>query len=66
MPRATARLSWARRSPTGAWTELVRTSAAYYAVPLSRLLELMNEAGFTSCGTRDGFYQPVLIGYRSG
>lgn len=46
---------------------VVRSSrAAYYAVPVSVLAGLMEEAGFEDVERLDGaFYQPVLIGRRS-
>ena len=35
----------------------------YYAVPISRLMELMTEAGFTGVERLDGvFFQPLLVG----
>jgi SAM-dependent methyltransferase len=44
-------------------TQVFRTR--YYAVPISRLAELMREAGFESVRRVDGaYYQPVLIGTR--
>jgi hypothetical protein len=49
------------------WTEVVRTSAQYYAVPVPRLLGLMNEAGFDSRMVSEvPFYQPMLIGRCAG
>lgn len=49
------------------WTEVVRTSAQYYAIPVHRLLGLMDEAGFTSrVVTEVPFYQPMLIGRSAG
>lgn len=49
------------------WTEVVRTSAEYYAVPVPRILALMEEAGFESrIVTEVPFYQPMLIGRRAG
>ncbi len=45
------------------WEEVVRTAAAYYAIPISRLLELMGEAGLKAARVEDAeFYQPVLRG----
>ncbi len=45
------------------WEEVVRSEAAYYAVPISRLLELMGEAGLKADLVEDAeFYQPVLRG----
>jgi SAM-dependent methyltransferase len=47
-------------------TERVRTVTQYYAIGISRLLELMAQAGFTSCRRMDDvFYQPLLIGRRA-
>jgi SAM-dependent methyltransferase len=44
-------------------THVMRST--YYAVPISRLLELMTEAGFTDvCRIDDGFFQPVIVGTR--
>jgi SAM-dependent methyltransferase len=41
--------------------------ARYYAISPNRLLQLMENAGFTRVERLDaGFYQPVLIGTRSG
>lgn len=49
------------------WTEVVRTSAQYYAVPVATLLGLMEEAGFASrIVTEVPFYQPMLIGRCAG
>lgn len=46
-----------------AWAEIVRTVAAYYAIPLARLVELMGEAGLRASQVADvQFYQPVLLG----
>lgn len=46
--------------------ERVRTVTQYYAIGISRLLELMVAAGFTSCRRMDDvFYQPVLFGRRA-
>ena len=51
----------------GEWTEVVRTDALYYAISLTRLLELMCDAGFTHCRLSEApFYQPVLVGERAG
>jgi SAM-dependent methyltransferase len=51
----------------GAWTEVVRTSAQYYAVPVPRLLRLMEESGFDArVVTEVPFYQPMLIGRPTG
>lgn len=45
------------------WTEVVRTVAAYYAIPIPRLLELMRGVGFQSDRVDDPpFFQPVLRG----
>lgn len=47
------------------WTEIVRTSTPYYAIPVAELLELMGHAGLISCRTSDiPFNQPVLLGQR--
>ncbi len=47
------------------WREVVRTTMAYYAVPIARLVELMSEAGFVGLKRDDAvLYQPVLIGHR--
>ena len=47
------------------WTEVVRTDALYYAISVARLLDLMRDAGFTSCRLSEIPYnQPVLIGQR--
>ncbi len=44
----------------------VRTMTQYYAITISRLLELMAAAGFTSCRRIDDvIYQPVLFGRRA-
>ena len=49
-------------TPAGA-VERLRTETRYYAVGISRLLELMAGAGFTACRRRDDvFFQPLLIG----
>lgn len=46
--------------PAGART--LRVTADYYAVPITRLLELLSEAGFTKCRRVDDlFFQPVLV-----
>jgi SAM-dependent methyltransferase len=53
------------RVATG-WSEVLRSQADYYAIPVNRLLGLMSEAGFSSCRVADvPFYQPVLVGMRS-
>jgi SAM-dependent methyltransferase len=45
------------------WTELIRTDAEYYAVPVERLLQLMAEANFVATLVHDvPFFQPVLSG----
>src|SRR5262249_11679401 len=47
----------------GGRTTPLRTVTRYYAVSVTRLLELMARGGFVSCSRRDGvLYQPVLIG----
>jgi hypothetical protein len=47
----------------GRWTDLVRTDAQYYAIPIPRLLDLMDEAGFVSSRVEEvPFFQPVLRG----
>ncbi len=47
------------------WAEVVRTDALYYAVPVRRLLELMEQAGFTGCRQSEvPFYQPVAVAGR--
>lgn len=44
---------------------ILRTTARYYAVPIPRLLQLLEMAGFEACQRLDGvFYQPVLVGRR--
>jgi hypothetical protein len=49
------------------WTEVVRTSAPYYAISVPRLLGLMEEAGFDArIVTEVPFYQPMLIGKCAG
>ena len=46
------------------WGERLRTKSEYYAIGTTRLLELMVEAGFSSCRRLDDvIYQPVLIGW---
>jgi glycine/sarcosine N-methyltransferase len=51
----------------GEWTQVTETDAVYYAIPISRLLELMGEAGFLSCRLSDvPFFQPVLTGRNAG
>jgi hypothetical protein len=38
----------------------------YYAIPLSRLTELLYEAGFSRVERRDEhFFQPLLVGFRA-
>jgi SAM-dependent methyltransferase len=47
----------------GDWIEIAQTSATYYAISISRLLELMVERGYLDCGLSDvPFFQPVLTG----
>lgn len=50
----------------GAWTEVVRTTSEYYAISVTRLLDLMRQAGFHSCRKTSDFYQPILIGSSPG
>lgn len=45
----------------GQWIERVRTSAMYYAIDVSRVAELLIEAGFAVCERRDDFFQPLLV-----
>jgi SAM-dependent methyltransferase len=52
----------AEETPAGS-VERLRTVTRYYAVGISRLLELMADGGFTSCRRQDDvFFQPLLIG----
>jgi SAM-dependent methyltransferase len=45
------------------WVRFNQTSSVYYAIPVSRILELMEGVGFVSCGLGDiPFFQPVLKG----
>jgi len=47
------------------WTEVVRTVAPYYAIPVPRLLTLMGESGFEARVVNEvQFYQPMLMGRR--
>lgn len=47
----------------GQWRELMRTTAAYYAVTIPRLLALMDEAGLTATRVEEvEFFQPILRG----
>ena len=47
----------------GRWTDLVRADTEYYAIPIPRLLELMEEAGLVSSRVEEiPFFQPVLRG----
>jgi SAM-dependent methyltransferase len=47
----------------GGWTEVVRTVAPYYAIPVPRLLDLLEDSGFAArIVTEVGFYQPLLLG----
>lgn len=49
------------------WLTVNETSSVYYAIPLSRLLGLMTDAGFGSCRLSDiPFFQPVLTGGVAG
>lgn len=50
----------------GAWTEVMRTSAMYYAIEVRRVEELIKEAGFASCDRRDDFFQPLLVAHGRG
>lgn len=51
----------------GRWTDLVRTDAEYYAIPIPRLLDLLDEAGFVSSRVEEvRFFQPVLRGHGRG
>ncbi len=44
---------------------VIRMTARYYAVPIRRLLGLLENAGFSECQRLDDvFYQPVLVGRR--
>jgi len=44
---------------------VLRSTARYYAVPIPRLLELLERAGFEECERLDDvLYQPVLVGRR--
>lgn len=47
----------------GGWEMVCETQSTYYAISIPRLLELMDSAGFVSCGKTDmSFFQPVLTG----
>lgn len=52
----------------GAWRQVTRTGAAYYAIPVHRLMALMEEAGFKASRVEDPqFFQPVIrASLRSG
>lgn len=51
----------------GAWQNVCETHSTYYAISIPRLLELMEAAGFVSCGRSDSsFFQPVLTGRVAG
>jgi hypothetical protein len=51
----------------GEWLQVTETEAVYYAISISRLLELMGEAGLLSCRLSDvPFFQPVLTGRNAG
>jgi SAM-dependent methyltransferase len=51
------------RRDSGIRTRVMR--ATYYALPVGRLMELMQEAGFAGVRRLDGaFYQPLVIGRR--
>ena len=46
---------------------LITSKSRYYAVPITKLCELLNEAGFTSVRRIDDrFFQPVLVGRKAG
>ena len=52
------------RGDAGVGTRVIR--ATYYALPVARLMELMQEAGFTGVRRLEGaFYQPLVIGRRA-
>lgn len=51
------------RGEAGCQTQVMRSH--YYAIPIDRLLALMEEAGWSDARRLDGyFYQPVLVGTR--
>jgi len=51
----------------GGWEKVCETHSTYYAISITRLLELMEAAGFVSCGQSDSsFFQPVLTGRVAG
>jgi hypothetical protein len=52
----------------GEWRQVTRTVAAYYAIPIYRLMALMEEAGFEASRVEDPqFFQPVIrASLRSG
>lgn len=52
----------------GAWSEVARTGAVYYAIPIHRLMALMEEAGFDASRVEEPqFFQPVIrASLRSG
>ncbi len=51
----------------GGWEKVCETHSTYYAISIPRLLELMEAAGFVSCGQSDSsFFQPVLTGRAAG
>ena len=59
------RLYLTSESPTGVCDTRVLVSR-YYAVPIERLLSLMEEAGFVEVQRRDDvLFQPVLVGRRA-
>lgn len=60
----TVRMYLTTESPDGSCqTEVVLSR--YYAVPIVRLVELMEEAGFSDVQRRDDvLFQPVLLGRR--
>jgi len=50
-------------SRDGGWERVCQTHSTYYAIPIPRLLELMEAVGFVSCGRSEvPFFQPVLAG----
>ena len=49
------------------WESVCETHATYYAISIPRLLELMEAAGFVSCGqSNSSLFQPVLSGRVAG
>lgn len=51
-------------SRNGGWTERVRTRSSYYAIPLARLVGLMELAGFgvERVDAEVDYFQPLLLG----